>query len=151
MVQETVNPADLTSTGGHVPVIEKIQRRSDGSFVIAYDGYPYHATKVETPDVYERVLAEIEGGAVVNDYVEPVAPKPDPLAEAVAEYNRLRGIADFTIAPLQDAVEEGDATEAEAALLKIWKKYRVALSRVSEQQDYPQNVVWPAAPESART
>jgi hypothetical protein len=40
-----------------------------------------------------------------------------------------------------------DATDAETALLKAWKKYRVALNRLPEQAGYyPTTVDWPAAP-----
>ncbi|CAI3806596.1 hypothetical protein GLGCALEP_04266 [Pseudomonas sp. MM221] len=68
------------------------------------------------------------------------------LDEAQTESARLRKIADETIAPLQDAVELDEATEAEAALLKEWKRYRVALSRLPEQEGYPSDIDWPAPP-----
>jgi len=38
------------------------------------------------------------------------------------------------IAPLQDVVDLGDATDSDVARLKRWKQYRVALNRI-EQQD----------------
>ncbi|WP_273879983.1 tail fiber assembly protein [Pseudomonas shahriarae] len=147
MMAANVSAATKMETpGAYLPEIENIQRRADGTYVIAYGGAPYHATEDVTPDVYDRVLTEIEGGAVVTEYVEPEAPKADPLAEAVAEYNRLRGVTDFVIAPLQDAVDVGEATETEFAALNAWKKYRVALSRVPDQQGYPLSIDWPAAP-----
>ena len=68
------------------------------------------------------------------------------LDAAVAEAARLRKIADDTITPLQDAVELDLATEAEVGLLKSWKRYRVALSRVPEQEGYPAEIDWPAPP-----
>ncbi|AZF05598.1 hypothetical protein C4J94_2831 [Pseudomonas sp. R5-89-07] len=39
-----------------------------------------------------------------------------------------------------------EATEAEVLLLKAWKKYRVALNRVQDQQQYPDVIEWPVAP-----
>lgn len=146
MAAKVSDATKMENSGAYLPEIENIQRRADGTYIIAYGGAPYHATEDVTPDVYDRVLAEIEGGAVVTEYAEPEAPKPDPLAEAVAEYNRLRGITDFVIAPLQDAVDVGDATDTGVAALKAWKKYRVALSRVPEQADYPLTIDWPVAP-----
>lgn len=137
---------EAESAGANVPAIENIQIRADGTYVVSYGGAPYHATKTATPDVYERVIAKIEEGADVTEYVERESPKPDPLAEAVAEYNRLRGVTDFVIAPLQDAFDGGEATEAEVTALKAWKKYRVALSRVPGQVGYPLSIDWPAAP-----
>lgn len=68
------------------------------------------------------------------------------LAQVAAQATSLRLVADTAIAPLQDAVELEEATEAEAALLKEWKRYRVALSRVPEQAGYPATVDWPALP-----
>lgn len=146
MAVKVSDVTEMEAPGADLPKIENIQRRADGTYVIAYGGAPYHATKDVTPDVYDRVLAEIEGGAVVTEYIEPEAPRPDPLAEAIAEYARLRGIADFLIAPLQDAVDDGEATEAETVLFKAWRKYRIALSRVSDQEGYPQSITWPAVP-----
>jgi hypothetical protein len=48
------------------------------------------------------------------------------------------------IAPLQDAVELGIATDDEAAQLITWKKYRVLLNRVDISS--PADIVWPVAP-----
>lgn len=81
---------------------------------------------------------------------EMPAPSPppaiDPLALAQAEIARLRSIADYAVAPLQDAVDVDEATETDVAALKIWKKYRVALNRVPEQAGYPHSIDWPDVP-----
>lgn len=68
------------------------------------------------------------------------------LAGSAAEIARRRATADYAIAPLQDAVDIDEATDADIALLKAWKKYRVALNRVSEQAGYPLTIDWPAPP-----
>ncbi|WP_305883414.1 tail fiber assembly protein [Pseudomonas asiatica] len=68
------------------------------------------------------------------------------LAQVAAQATSLRLVADTAIAPLQDAVELEEATEAEAALLKEWKRYRVALSRLPEQEGYPTTINWPTPP-----
>lgn len=68
------------------------------------------------------------------------------LANAQVETARLRLIADKAIAPLQDAVDIDDATPQEEALLKLWKKYRVALNRLPDQPGYPETIEWPTAP-----
>lgn len=147
MVAKVSDLIEQENPGAYLPKIENIQRRADGTYVIAYDGAPYHATKDVTPDVHDRVLAEIEGGAVVTDYVEPEVSKPDPLAEAVDEYNRLRKAADFTMAPLQDAADLETATQSELHSLSAWKIYRIALSRVPDQEKYPVTIIWPDKPE----
>lgn len=93
-----------------------------------------HVAVEELPPIDIPVLPE-----------EPPA-AADPRAEALAEYTRLRAIADYTMAPLQDAVDVDEATDDEVALLKAWKKYRVALNRVAEQPGYPTLIDWPAPP-----
>lgn len=50
------------------------------------------------------------------------------------------------IAVLQDAVDLGIATDAEAAGYTAWRKYRVLLSRVQQDPAYP-NVTLPKQPE----
>lgn len=142
-IDQDLNPLEAKPPA---PTIENIQKRKDGTYVIINNGYPYHATRNETPDVYEIVLALIKGGATVTDYVEPEVVKPTPEQAATDEYDRLRGIADFTIAPLQDAVDLEEATAKEVASLKSWKQYRVALSRVHEQASYPASIKWPVPP-----
>ena len=68
------------------------------------------------------------------------------LSHVAVEVARLRAVADSAIAPLQDAVDLDEATEAEAALLKEWKRYRVALNRLPDQPGYPNEITWPAPP-----
>ena len=77
----------------------------------------------------------------------PPPPAIDPEEFAHSESARLRSIADYAIAPLQDAVDVDEATDADVASLKAWKKYRVALSRVPEQSGYPNAIEWPVLPE----
>lgn len=141
-----VNISDESQNSTPEPTIENIQSRSDGSYVVSYNGLPYHATKLETPKVYEQVLAKIEAGESVTEYQERVIPTPSPVEEAQGEVARLRAIADYAIAPLQDAVDIDEAADGEVVALKAWKKYRVALSRVHEQQGYPLAIEWPTMP-----
>jgi len=68
------------------------------------------------------------------------------IAEAVAESARRRKEADHEIAPLQDAIDIDEATYEDLALLKLWKRYRVALSKVEAQPSYPVSIDWPAPP-----
>jgi len=52
--------------------------------------------------------------------------------------------ANRTIAPLQDAVDIGIATDAEIARLAEWKRYRVELSRI-DSGNAPK-IEWPIKP-----
>lgn len=106
---------------------------------VTMDGEPY--------DLKTMITLHI----LVPDVPPEEVPEPppivvDPLEAAQAEVVRLRAIADYAVAPLQDAVDVDEATDAEIALLKEWKKYRVSLSRVPDQEQYPSSIEWPIAP-----
>lgn len=60
------------------------------------------------------------------------------LAAETDEANRV-------IAPLQDAVDIGIATDAEIARLAEWKRYRVELSRIDTSK--APDIEWPVRPE----
>lgn len=92
-------------------------------------------------------------GAVVIDWSQVVTQEMKAqeaarlhLSEVVAETTSRREAADAAIAPLQDAVDLEEATEAEAAELKAWKRYRVSLNRLPEQESYPNEIQWPTPP-----
>jgi hypothetical protein len=76
----------------------------------------------------------------------PPSPARNYLAEAMAETARLRSLASYAITPLQYAVDVDDATAADITLLKSWKKYVVALSRLPDQAGYPETISWPVTP-----
>lgn len=88
----------------------------------------------------------IDWSQLVTKEMKTEAQAAQLLASVVAENSRLRAIADEAITPLQDAVDVDEATDAEVAMLKAWKKYRVALNRLADEPCYPTNVVWPIAP-----
>lgn len=66
--------------------------------------------------------------------------------QASATRDGLLGTAALRIAPLQDAVDLEEATAEDIALLKKWRKYRVDLNRISQQEGYPAQIEWPAVP-----
>lgn len=68
------------------------------------------------------------------------------LVQVAAQVTAQRLVADAAIAPLQDAVDLDEAIDAETALLKQWKRYRVALNRLPEQAGYPETIEWPTPP-----
>lgn len=88
----------------------------------------------------------IDWTQVVTVEMKQEAAAAQYLTGVQAEIAAQRAAADSAIAPLQDAVDLDDATETEAAALKAWKKYRVALNRLPEQPGYPTDIDWPAPP-----
>ncbi|WP_299538303.1 tail fiber assembly protein [uncultured Herbaspirillum sp.] len=68
------------------------------------------------------------------------------VATATAKRDDLLAAAAAAIAPLQDAVDLGNPTAEEQALLTAWKQHRVALNRIQLQAGYPSDITWPVAP-----
>ncbi|MEG2398537.1 MAG: tail fiber assembly protein [Citrobacter sp.] len=72
------------------------------------------------------------------------AEKNAQITQAAQQKESLLVLATSKIGPLQDAVDLGIATEAEASLLLAWKKYRVLINRVVTSQAL--EIIWPDCP-----
>lgn len=100
-------------------------------------------------DIVERLPATagaIDWSQIVTAEMKQAAAAAELLALVQAETARLRKISDDAIAPLQDAMDLGEATAEEGAELTAWKRYRVALNRLPDQPGYPNEITWPAPP-----
>ncbi|WP_189389258.1 tail fiber assembly protein [Buttiauxella sp. B2] len=82
------------------------------------------------------------GGFIYKDGGITAAPI-DNVAVADIKRRKLLAEATATIAPLQDAVDLGVATDEEIASLRNWKKHRVLLSRVDISA--APNINWPVS------
>lgn len=91
-------------------------------------------------------MSNIDWSQMVTAEMKAAQAAADHLASVQAEIARLRKIADDAVVPLQDAVDIDDAAAADEELLKLWKKYRVALNRLPDQPGYPAVIDWPAPP-----
>ena len=80
----------------------------------------------------------------IGDYVPPA--DGELVAKAIADREELMAEAARRIAPLQYAVDEVVATDAEIVALKGWKLYSIALNRIEQQEGFPLSVVWPDKP-----
>jgi len=79
-------------------------------------------------------------------FAAPVQYQPSAveiLATNTLQRDAFLSVAAINIAPLQDAVDLGIATDDETALLKQWKQYRVSVNRIDLSQGDP---TWPALP-----
>ncbi len=75
------------------------------------------------------------------------APGKEQLAQiAQSKRNDLLASAGLNIAPLQDSVDLGKASAADISKLKLWKQYRIDVSKVEEQSGFPERIDWPVAP-----
>lgn len=109
---------------------------------------PAYATSLPPLAVREGEQNKFDGTAW---QAIPIPTPPPPTEQTLIEIALNKRIellmkAAHAIAPLQDAVDLETATQAEIDLLKQWKAYRVAVNRVVEQSDYPNEIAWPAIP-----
>lgn len=99
----------------------------DGVFVTI--GYLYADGVFSAPPLTSEELAQNELNAI---------------AANVSKKNSLMDEASQQISVLQDAVDLNMATDDEARLLPLWKKYRVLLNRIII--DVSGEIQWPARP-----
>lgn len=136
-------------------------RFSDGTMKVAFDERGVIMMFAEDATLLNPVncaVAEVEKGDVppgLNElqewmYVEGkgMIPRVYTREEAVARADMIKtelmATASSAITPLQDAVDTGEATDADIELLQAWKKYRLSLSR-TDTRDAP-DIVWPSSP-----
>jgi len=108
------------------------------------------------PD-FVATLVEIPAGVEVQEgYVydngqfsapPPYVPPPMSAAEVKALRNALLTTANLRKGALQDAVDIGEATPEEEALLVKYKQYTTKLTRIEQQPGFPASIDWPVAPE----
>lgn len=120
-------------------------------YMLSDSGWPADAIEI-TQSEYNKLMqgrddgkvitADSNGSPVLSD---PPAPNQEDLtANAEEQCNALMVIATEKIAPLQDAVDLDDATDAEKARLIAWKKYRVLLNRLDVTK--APDITWPDTP-----
>ena len=101
---------------------------------------------VECP---EHLAVTIGSKYINSEFVlEPPRQIPESTPEEILQMNTaLRdaylSVAALAIAPLQDAVDLGEATTDESVSLLKWKKYRIAVNRVDVSTKGPG---WPEQP-----
>ncbi|EJB9143170.1 tail fiber assembly protein, partial [Salmonella enterica] len=102
-------------------------------YISAPGPLPENVTSVSPDGEYQKWDSKAQ--VWVNDEVAEAAAR---LREAEGTKNRLLQMASEKIAPLQDAVDLGIATDDEKARLDEWKKYRVRANRVdTSNPDWP--------------
>ncbi|MDU5780393.1 MAG: tail fiber assembly protein [Pantoea sp.] len=92
-------------------------------------GWSYDGTAFAAPPLTDEEIEEQKSQKIANN----IATKASLIAQAT-----------IAIAPLQDAVDLDEATDSEAASLKAWKQYRVAVNRIDANTDAA--ITWPEQP-----
>jgi hypothetical protein len=105
---------------------------------------PFAARK-DDPEEYGR---ELYSRAVFGEFgpIEVITPPPPTEPEQYARLNRLLKQAATAMAPLLDAEELGIISDTERDQLTAWRRYRIALYRLPQSEDWPTVVSWPQAP-----
>ncbi len=152
-------PAQATLVPPPANAISKVSVWADGQWLTVDDLRGVKYSKVDGSTVQWSEL-----GAIPDDLTDLPYPGPfnkwngaeweiDVEAEQLELANQtliaregLLVVATLRIAPLQDAVDIDDATSNDLAMLKKWKQYRVALSRIEQQAGFPLTIEWPVAP-----
>lgn len=109
--------------------------------------WPQYFYVAEVLDLPEGFCLPVPGGKWIFDG-KIITEKVMTEAEETAEIERVRAVkiaeATIKIAPLQDAVELGRASEEDRARLIAWKNHRVDLNQLDISQ--PGKIVWPEPP-----
>lgn len=120
-------------------------------YVASDDGWPDDAIQISN-SLYSQLIEGQSGGKIIavgEDGAPLLVDRPLPTAAelilaADSQREMLMAEANAAVTPLQDAVDIGDATDAETALLNAWKKYRVALNRLDLSA--APDIDWPEIP-----
>lgn len=103
-----------------------------------------HAALMDGQDAGKMIAPDADGRPILIDRPAPTSEQLIEIANTEKE-QRLNA-ANTTIAPLQDAVDLGMATDKEKESLEDWKKYRVLLNRVDTST--APDIEWPVEPSS---
>lgn len=120
-------------------------------YELSVNGWPDDAVAI-SDDEYDALFAGQAAGKAITPgsngkpvLSDPPSLTPDELiAEAKEKRDSLMEAATTAIAPLQDAVDIDDVTDAERESLQAWKKYRVALNRLDLSA--APDIDWPQIP-----
>lgn len=123
------------------------------SNVIVWDGMeswePENGFKCFLSDDAQIGWTRLESG----EFISPATPPAQPLSidelisAANSKRDKLLAEASIRMSPLQDAVDLGEATAADEEMLLAWKRFRIALNAISQQDGYPQTIQWPSLPQ----
>lgn len=122
-----------------------IDRNNDEVFAFESDGSQDDFIRADLEPLSDEELGEIRAAQEAAN-----APTPEQVLKSANEKrDELLAKAALRVAPLQDAVDLGDASADDEALLIKWKQYRVDVNRISRQPGFPSTITWPIEPSQA--
>jgi hypothetical protein len=125
-------------------------RTTNGAYIDALSpSIPEDAVEI-SKELYSELFTTTIDGTVGPgaDGLPVLIPSAGPTDEELAlrRRDKLLNVATARMAPLQDAVDIGESTADEEAELTAWKRYRMLLNRIQQQDGFPQSIDWPAVP-----
>ncbi|GLR09055.1 phage tail protein [Mixta theicola] len=120
-----------------------------GFYVEGISNLPEDAKEI-SETLWQQLLEGQSAGKIIDFTSKPpalseyVRTPEDYMTEATAQKTALRLEADNKIAPLDDAIALGIATDEERASYDKWRKYRVLLNRVDISA--APDITWPISP-----
>ena len=100
----------------------------------------------QDPDAYPNLGEVNEDDERYISFMGAMSQVQSPTVDITAKRDNLLALAAIRMAPLQDAVDLGKATDGDIAALTAWKLYRIDLGRLSDQPGYPADIEWPTPP-----
>lgn len=128
---------------------------TSGFYSIEVHGKEIPADAVEITDAEYTLLLDGQSSGLMistDSQGRPILVERPPRSveelsvSALARRDALLSTAAIRIAPLQDAVDLEEATDADTVNLKLWKQYRVAVNRAPSQPEFPRVIAWPVPP-----
>ncbi|NWE16998.1 phage tail assembly chaperone [Pseudomonas yamanorum] len=124
--------------------IEDIYLKKDGSYLVTLDGYPFHVTEAETPEVYRAVRLLIDSGERCQEHVAPVISDAEVQANERmwrdSEIQRISWVRDRH----RDQLDMGLKTTLSAEQFKELLKYTQALRDWPQAESFPSIAKRPA-------
>lgn len=117
----------------------------------AWDDYRTFLACADDVEAHGRAIhAECKSGkrGPTPDYLPNHAELLDAAQARIARELRR---ANSEVTKYQDRVDVDEASDTDVAQVKAWKKYRVNLNRIPEQEHFPHPIVWPVAPDDVST
>lgn len=129
--------------------VSGIKKKQDGSFIVDYNGMPYHISKSdEMLEKYNWLSEYVKTNPEkCTEYIEPVYVPTQKEKEDMIRMKRdiLIQEADIMLLKYAEQVELGIITANETYRLDLLT-YKQALRDIPEQADFPDNIEYPALP-----
>ena len=129
--------------------ISNIKKKNDGSFIVDYNGMPYHISKSnEMLEKYNWLSEYVKTNPEkCTEYIEPVYVPTQKEKEDMIRMKRdsLIDEADIMLLKYQEQVKLGIISANETYRLDLLQ-YKQDLRDIPEQAGFPDNVEYPALP-----